>query len=181
MSRPRFRGFEGRYRYRRNLVRVLRHQTEEHNAESRRHGSAVGQFSEVFIKREKGSAGGNRNREDFLIGGARLNLSNPQDVKPAPRSASTAGRGNSRRPKRSCRLQREHFFTVQDLTCVSQTGANVVGLEGRVAVEKLLRGPACCQKIDDQLYRDPRSLNDRLSGQYARVHSNAVTPIHALL
>jgi hypothetical protein len=99
---------------------------------------------------------------------------------PTCRSASTAGRGKFSSARKFMLVPAGKPFAVQDLARIRETGANIGGLERRIAGEDLIFGPACRQEIDDQFHREPRAFNNRFPNKNLRVHGDVVTPVHAV-
>ena len=62
---------------------------------------------------------------------------------------------------------------------ISQTRPKIFLSQSRITVENLSVGPACRQKINDHLDRNPRPFDDRFADKDSRVERDAVTPVHA--
>jgi hypothetical protein len=166
-----------------NAVRRRGNHAKQNDPALCRQTESKGQLPEILIECQNEAAFGLGEPQYALIGASRKLRSNPHDVMtflPEYFYGLAWEIFVREEPHRSAN-DRIELLGVKHAAGISNASLNVPARQTRIVFYDLSFGPPLRQKFDNELHRDTRAFDDRLSCQDLRIQYDAFLPGHRVL
>jgi hypothetical protein len=141
-------------------------------------------FTKILVEGDKQPRFAQGRFQNCIVPKTRMRLVNPQHVvSPTPQQSHAVSRHVfvSTQAHRVCPFLRrggEDLFIAQQVSCVSEAGANVFLCKTGIISQNLFVGPSFGKQIQDEFHRQSSPANHGFAYKNRRIGDNVLMPIH---